>query len=154
MKTTIRTYLTQEPRVPGYYVPGLYAPGNRAIIWPMVWMKLAIIIPSIGPVLRRIRLTNGCHQIQTEYYLPRLVKWDEQWRKNSDDYSAQNAVCILWAAVGVAALVLLIAISVTCSAFAPTFDRITFALLHTLGIAAAATGFAGLLIMMMERGGA
>lgn len=33
-------------------------------------------------------------QIQTEYYLPRLVKWDEQWRKNSDDYSAQNAVCI------------------------------------------------------------
>lgn len=67
---------------------------------------------------------------------------------------------ILWAAVGLAALVLLIAISVTCSAFAPTcvtkavFDRITFALLHTLGIAAAATGFAALLIGMMERGGA
>lgn len=67
---------------------------------------------------------------------------------------------ILWAAVGLAVLVLLIAISITCSAFAPTFeceavfDKITFALLHTLGIAAAATGFAGLLIMMMERGGA
>lgn len=67
---------------------------------------------------------------------------------------------ILWAAVGLAALVLLIAISVTCSAFAPTFeseavfDRITFALLHTLGIAAAATGFAALLIGMLERGGA
>lgn len=33
-------------------------------------------------------------QIQTEYYLPRLEKWDEQWRKDSDDYSKQNAVCI------------------------------------------------------------
>lgn len=67
---------------------------------------------------------------------------------------------ILWAVVGLAVLVLLIAISVTCSAFSTTFeceavfDKITFALLHTLGIASAATGLAGLLILMMERGGA
>lgn len=67
---------------------------------------------------------------------------------------------ILWAVVGLSVLVLLIAISVTCSAFSTTFeceavfDKLTFVLLHTLGIASAATGFAGLLILMMERGGA
>lgn len=67
---------------------------------------------------------------------------------------------ILWAGVGLSVLVLLIAISVTCAAFAPTFereavfDKITFVLLYILGIAAAATGFAGLLIAMLERGGA
>jgi hypothetical protein len=66
----------------------------------------------------------------------------------------------MWAVVGLAVLVLLIAISVTCSAFSTTFeceavfDKITFVLVHTLGIASVATGFAGLLILMMERGGA
>lgn len=65
---------------------------------------------------------------------------------------------ILWAVVGLAALVFLIALSATCSAFAQTlestirFDAITLALLRILGIAASATLFAGLLIMMMERG--
>lgn len=67
---------------------------------------------------------------------------------------------VMWAVVGLAVLVLLIAISVTCSAFSTTFeceavfDKITFVLVHTLGIASVATGFAGLLILMMERGGA
>lgn len=67
---------------------------------------------------------------------------------------------ILWAGVGLSVLVLLIAISVTCAAFAPTiereavFDKITFVLLYILGIAASAMGFAGLLIAMLERGGA
>ena len=67
---------------------------------------------------------------------------------------------ILWAVVGLAVLVLLIAISVTCSAFSTTFaceavfDKITCVLLHTLGIATVDTGFAALLILMMERGGA
>lgn len=67
---------------------------------------------------------------------------------------------ILWAVVGLSVLVLLIAISVTCSAFSTTFkceavfDKLTVVLLHTLGIASAATGFAALLIAMLERGGA
>lgn len=67
---------------------------------------------------------------------------------------------ILWAVVGLAVLVLLISISATCSAFSTTFeceavfDKITFVLLHTLGIASAATGFAALLIGMLERSGA
>lgn len=66
---------------------------------------------------------------------------------------------ILWAVVGLAVLVLLIAVSTTCSAFSTykceaVFDKITFVLVHMLGIASAATGFAVLLILMMERGGA
>lgn len=67
---------------------------------------------------------------------------------------------ILWAVVGLAALVFLIAVSATCSAFAKTFeaemwfDAITHALMRILSIAASATLFAGLLIAMLERGGA
>lgn len=67
---------------------------------------------------------------------------------------------ILWAVVGLAALVFLIAVSATCSAFAKTieteicFDAITHALIRILSIAASATLFAGLLIAMLERGGA
>lgn len=67
---------------------------------------------------------------------------------------------ILWAVVGLLALVFLIAVSATCSAFAKTFeteirlDAITHALISILSIAASATLFAGLLIAMLERGGA
>lgn len=67
---------------------------------------------------------------------------------------------ILWAVVGLAALVFLIAVSATCSAFAKTFeteiwfDAITHALIRILSIAASATFFAALLIGMMEGGGA
>ena len=42
----------------------------------------------------------------------------------------------------------------TTFACGAVFDKITFVLLHTLGIASASTGFAALLILMMERGGA
>lgn len=67
---------------------------------------------------------------------------------------------ILWAVVGLAALVFLIAVSATCTALSETveweirFSAITGALVRILSIAASATLFAGLLIMMMERGGA
>lgn len=67
---------------------------------------------------------------------------------------------ILWAVVGLAVLVFLIAVSATCSAFAKTFeteiwlDGITHALIRILSIAASATLFSGLLIAMLERGGA
>lgn len=65
---------------------------------------------------------------------------------------------ILWAVVGLAALVFLIAVSVTCTAFAETvewqirFAAITGALVRILSLAASATLFAGLLIAMLERG--
>lgn len=67
---------------------------------------------------------------------------------------------ILWAVVGLAALGFLIAVSATCMALSETiewqirFAAITRALLRILSIAASATLFAGLLIAMLERGGA
>lgn len=67
---------------------------------------------------------------------------------------------ILWAVVGLALLVFLIAVSATCTALSETvewqirFDAITGALVHILSISASATLFAGLLIAMLERGGA
>lgn len=67
---------------------------------------------------------------------------------------------VLWAVVGLAALVFLIAVSATCTALSETvewqirFAAIMSALVRILSIAASATLFAGLLIAMLERGGA
>lgn len=67
---------------------------------------------------------------------------------------------VMWAVVGLAVLVFLISVSVTCSVFAKTFetemlfDDITHALMLILSIAASATFFAVLMINMLERGGA
>lgn len=67
---------------------------------------------------------------------------------------------ILWAVFGIAAIGLLIVISAACSSFAQSreaervFDEIMRVLFHVFVIAVMATLFAGVLIVMLERGGA
>lgn len=67
---------------------------------------------------------------------------------------------ILWAVVAQAAIGFLIAVSATCTALSDTvewqirFAAITGGLTRILTVTASATLFAGLLIRMLERGGA
>nr|DAM76631.1 MAG TPA: hypothetical protein [Caudoviricetes sp.] len=69
-------------------------------------------------------------------------------------------IVILWAVVGLAGIGLLTAISEVLSNYAPTlgvmlfFDTLKQVLMQILIIGCAATFFAGLLIGMLERGGA
>lgn len=67
---------------------------------------------------------------------------------------------IMWAVVAQAAIVFLIAVSATCTALSESvewrirFAAITGGLARFLSVTASATLFAGLLIGMLERGGA
>lgn len=64
---TITIYLTQEPRIPGYYVPGLYAPGE-----PCHYMADGVD-------------ENGCHY--TVYWSGIALGTADEWML-SDEYDA------------------------------------------------------------------